>query len=64
MDEFQDSDDVQIRLILQMQRALKVTIFVVGDIKQSIYRFRGADHTAFDRLKAELKNNSQQVKTI
>jgi ATP-dependent exoDNAse (exonuclease V) beta subunit len=64
IDEFQDSDDVQIRLISQMQKALQANIFVVGDIKQSIYRFRGADHTAFERLEKELNNNSEQVQTI
>ncbi|OKO92082.1 ATP-dependent DNA helicase pcrA [Geobacillus proteiniphilus] len=62
VDEFQDSDDVQIRLIAQMQKALNSYLFVVGDIKQSIYRFRGADHTAFNRLQQEVKQNGQKIK--
>ncbi|MEM5644046.1 UvrD-helicase domain-containing protein [Bacillus toyonensis] len=41
IDEFQDSDDIQIRLIATIQEAFESTLFVVGDIKQSIYRFRG-----------------------
>jgi ATP-dependent exoDNAse (exonuclease V) beta subunit len=62
VDEFQDSDDVQIRLIAQIQKALNAFIFVVGDIKQSIYRFRGADHTAFNRLQQEMKQSGQEIK--
>jgi ATP-dependent exoDNAse (exonuclease V) beta subunit len=54
VDEFQDSDDVQIRLIATIQEAFASTLLVVGDTKQSIYRFRGANHTAFDLLKHSL----------
>jgi ATP-dependent exoDNAse (exonuclease V) beta subunit len=55
VDEFQDSDDVQIRLIATIQEAFSSTLFVVGDTKQSIYRFRGANHTAFQILKEVLE---------
>lgn len=55
VDEFQDSDDVQIRLIATIQEAFGSILFVVGDTKQSIYRFRGAIHTAFEILKDMLK---------
>ncbi|MFF2457660.1 UvrD-helicase domain-containing protein [Peribacillus simplex] len=51
VDEFQDSDDVQIKLVAQINKMIKANLFVVGDIKQSIYRFRGADYTAFTQLK-------------
>ncbi|MGE7609645.1 UvrD-helicase domain-containing protein [Peribacillus frigoritolerans] len=54
VDEFQDSDDIQIRLIVTIQEAFFSKLFVVGDIKQSIYRFRGANHTAFEMLKKYL----------
>lgn len=50
VDEFQDSDDMQIHLVSALQQVLGCRLFVVGDVKQSIYRFRGATHTAFDRL--------------
>jgi DNA helicase-2/ATP-dependent DNA helicase PcrA len=50
VDEFQDSDDVQIELIAKLQTVLNYNLFVVGDIKQSIYRFRGADYRSFDEL--------------
>jgi superfamily I DNA/RNA helicase len=51
VDEFQDSDDVQIKLVSQINRMIGSCLFVVGDVKQSIYRFRGADYTAFEQLK-------------
>ncbi|HQK52452.1 MAG TPA: PD-(D/E)XK nuclease family protein [Myxococcota bacterium] len=58
VDEFQDTDGVQLRLIeatrRMIDRACKDTIgpcrrFVVGDPKQSIYRFRGAEVDLFER---------------
>lgn len=54
VDEFQDSDDVQIRLVAQLYNMLQAKIFVVGDVKQSIYRFRGADYTAFKQLESHV----------
>lgn len=54
VDEFQDSDDVQITLAAKISEMLKAKLFVVGDIKQSIYRFRGADYTAFEQLKKQV----------
>jgi len=51
IDEFQDTDDVQIEVFQKLQRAIKCRLFVVGDLKQSIYRFRGARLSAFAQLK-------------
>ena len=51
VDEFQDSDSIQIELISKLQEILNYKLFVVGDIKQSIYRFRGADYLSFTELK-------------
>lgn len=53
VDEFQDTDDVQIEVFQKIQKAIQLDcyLFVVGDLKQSIYRFRGAKLSAFDRLK-------------
>ncbi|MDR6999676.1 UvrD-helicase domain-containing protein [Neobacillus niacini] len=61
VDEFQDSDDVQIRLIATLQEAFGSTLFVVGDTKQSIYRFRGANHTAFQILKQSLEERQISI---
>ncbi len=45
IDEYQDSNIVQETLIQSIKR--KDNLFMVGDIKQSIYRFRLADPTLF-----------------
>lgn len=50
VDEFQDTDDVQIELISRFKQLLGFSLFVVGDIKQCIYRFRGAEDNAFEQL--------------
>ncbi len=51
VDEFQDTDDSQIELMVAFKKLLNFNFFVVGDIKQCIYRFRGAEVLAFDTLK-------------
>lgn len=54
VDEFQDTDDIQIDSFLKLQGILKdVCLFVVGDLKQSIYRFRGATISAFELVKGK-----------
>lgn len=52
IDEFQDTDDVQIHVFQMLQKLIneKCKLFVVGDLKQSIYRFRGAKLSAFTQL--------------
>lgn len=50
VDEFQDTDNVQIELMKKFQTKIGFKFFVVGDIKQCIYRFRGAEEAAFDVL--------------
>ena len=53
VDEFQDTDDVQIDAISQIAKLLQYKLFVVGDVKQCIYRFRGAKENAFKQLGAD-----------
>ncbi|MCF7935976.1 MAG: UvrD-helicase domain-containing protein [Synergistales bacterium] len=48
VDEFQDTDVLQQRFVEELVRASGAALFVVGDPKQSIYRFRHADVSAFD----------------
>jgi len=52
IDEFQDTDDIQIEVFQKLQKAMNAEcrFFVVGDLKQSIYRFRGAKLSAFEKL--------------
>lgn len=54
IDEFQDTDDVQIEVFQMLQRVVDAhcALFVVGDLKQSIYRFRGAKLSAFKKLRS------------
>ena len=56
VDEFQDTDDTQIDALLAIARYLNYKLFLVGDIKQCIYRFRGAREKAFDRLAIDPKS--------
>ncbi len=61
VDEFQDTDTSQIRSIVALQKKLDCQLFAVGDIKQSIYRFRGADESAFDYLEKILLTNNLRI---
>ena len=62
IDEFQDTDDIQIELFKKIQKMIgeKCTFFIVGDLKQSIYRFRGATLSAFDLMKKGTLNKWQE----
>ena len=52
VDEFQDTDRMQADVIALLTGGVPSPfVFVVGDEKQSIYRFRGADVTVFNRVR-------------
>ena len=55
IDEFQDSDLSQIKVACLLIKLLGPALFVVGDIKQSIYRFRGATDQAFFVLERDMR---------
>lgn len=60
VDEFQDTNERQRQLIYLLaggdkDKLLGNHLFVVGDAKQSIYRFRGADVQVFAQVRAEIK---------
>ena len=57
VDEFQDTDATQIRTFASLAQTIGARLFVVGDVKQSIYAFKGATDEAFDILEAEMKGN-------
>lgn len=50
VDEFQDVDDAQISIFNAMKEKINFKYFIVGDLKQSIYRFRGATMDAFTKM--------------
>ncbi|TMN23222.1 UvrD-helicase domain-containing protein [Lentibacillus cibarius] len=54
IDEFQDTDRQQTMFFSYLVNHYPLSLFVVGDVKQSIYRFRGADYTAFKQLKGQV----------
>ncbi|MCX8109942.1 MAG: UvrD-helicase domain-containing protein, partial [Syntrophorhabdaceae bacterium] len=50
IDEFQDTDPIQYEIIRNVYKQGETLIFIIGDPKQSIYSFRGAD--VFSYMKA------------
>lgn len=56
VDEFQDTDPIQAEIVelLCGDDLLHGKLFLVGDVKQSIYRFRRADPAVFRRLRERL----------
>lgn len=73
VDEFQDTDPVQAQIMLYLTsddrdeknwlRLLPApaTLFVVGDPKQSIYRFRRADINVFHQMRSIILNSGGEV---
>jgi len=66
VDEFQDTDQLQAQLVrllcgdgLQTGR-----LFFVGDFKQSIYRFRGAEPNVFRQLREDIQKAGQLQLTL
>jgi len=62
IDEAQDTSPFQWEALMQLIEAMMTpdkperTLFVVGDVKQSIYSFQGARPDTFETLRQELKN--------
>jgi ATP-dependent helicase/nuclease subunit A len=52
VDEFQDTNPVQARLLELLTSGMRLTI--VGDEKQSIYGFRGADVSVFQEVRSRI----------
>ena len=55
VDEFQDTDPLQAEILLLLADGVPGKLFIVGDPKQAIYRFRGADVGTYWRVRDELK---------
>lgn len=56
VDEFQDTDQLQIDMISRMAGEGGTRLCTVGDSQQSIYRFRGADVQVYKRHLAKIKS--------
>jgi ATP-dependent helicase/nuclease subunit A len=66
VDEYQDTNHIQKRLIDLLckdehGRIPNGKLFVVGDPKQSIYRFRGADVSLFTKVQQEIENSEGKL---
>lgn len=65
VDEFQDTNPLQWEIISAIARnedgVIGENVFLVGDEKQSIYAFRGADVRVFDAATRELDRSNAEV---
>ena len=55
VDEYQDTNELQYELVMLLTNNLKdANLFIVGDPKQSIYGFRGADVQVFQKTEQKI----------
>jgi ATP-dependent helicase/nuclease subunit A len=57
VDEFQDTNGLQRDLLTRLALAGGANLFIVGDRKQSIYGFRGADVDVFTEMTASIEKS-------
>ena len=60
VDEFQDTSPIQKRILWKIAPQSN-ELFIIGDAKQSIYRFRGADVTVFHDARDEFRGDGHEV---
>lgn len=58
IDEYQDSDKDMHELFMYFYNDLDLALFIVGDEKQAIYHWRGADENIFEKVPSTFKNYS------
>ena len=58
VDEYQDTNQLQYELVMLLTNELEnANLFIVGDPKQSIYAFRGADVRVFKKTQQKIRDN-------
>jgi len=62
VDEFQDTDRIQMDILMMIAGNSASPLFTVGDPKQSIYRFRGADVSVFNNFAAGMNVEFKSLK--
>src|SRR6185295_1553367 len=61
VDEFQDTDPVQAEILRLLADNVPGKLFIVGDPKQAIYRFRGTDVATYWAVRDELRDRGGRV---
>jgi len=61
IDEFQDTDPVQYRIFERVYRGTGQPLFLIGDPKQAIYAFRGADVFTYVAAKGDAGGNAHTL---
>ncbi|MCU0243020.1 MAG: UvrD-helicase domain-containing protein, partial [Vicinamibacteria bacterium] len=61
VDEFQDTDPIQVEIVRLIAGTHPGGLVIVGDAKQSIYRFRRAEVALFHRLAEEMRARPQSA---
>ncbi|VWL85279.1 UvrD-helicase domain-containing protein [Oceanivirga miroungae] len=60
IDEFQDTDNVQLKIFMPLLRNCQ-EVLIVGDYKQAIYAFRGANSSIFKNISSILEKNIADI---
>ena len=61
VDEFQDTDPIQAEILLLLANDVRGKLFIVGDPKQAIYRFRGTDVSTYWDVRNQLEARGGRV---
>ena len=61
VDEFQDTDPIQAEILLLLANDVRGKLFIVGDPKQAIYRFRGTDVATYWQVCKELERGGGRL---
>lgn len=64
VDEFQDINELQYGIIRLLAEPGEGKLFIVGDVKQSIYGFRGAQVGVFERVGSEIQSGGGKEFTL
>ncbi|MEF2876288.1 MAG: UvrD-helicase domain-containing protein [Collinsella sp.] len=64
IDEFQDTDQMQVDLIRYLTGAGERALCTVGDAQQSIYRFRGAEVEVFRRQERKVESTASAATAV
>ena len=62
VDEYQDTNELQYELVMLLTNDLQdANLFIVGDPKQSIFGFRGADVRVFEKTKQKIDDAGENI---